>query len=48
MFVGPMASFIVEDVTSKSPHLTKEELIEALAKEIPNPQQVNDFIAKFN
>ena len=47
LFVGPMASFIVEDVTSKFPHLTKEQLIEALAKEIPNPQQANDFIAKF-
>ncbi len=41
--VGPMASFLLEDTLAQSPQLTPEQLVEALAAEIPNPQRAKEF-----
>jgi serine/threonine protein kinase len=42
-YIGPMASLILEDVLAQNLHLTASELVEAIAAEIPNPQQARAF-----
>ncbi len=41
--MGPMASFLLEDILAQSPHLAIEQLIEALVAEIPDPQRAQEF-----
>lgn len=44
--VGPMASYILEDILAQQPQLTALALIELLAAEIPDQRQANQFRAK--
>lgn len=41
--MGPMASFLLEDILAQSPHLAIEQLIEVLVAEIPDHQRAQDF-----
>jgi serine/threonine-protein kinase len=41
--VGPMASYLIDDVLSDFPHLSAAELVARLAAEIPDPQKAADF-----
>ncbi len=41
--IGPMASYIVEDLLDQNPHLTRQQLIAAIAAEIPSPEQATKF-----
>jgi serine/threonine-protein kinase len=41
--IGPFASALLEDTLAQSPHLTPEQLIEALTAEIPDPQRAQEF-----
>ncbi|MEI2578436.1 serine/threonine protein kinase [Scytonema sp. PRP1] len=42
-FVGPFASFVLEDTLAQNPQITPEELVEALAAKIPHQQRAQDF-----
>ncbi|NJM72913.1 MAG: serine/threonine protein kinase [Scytonema sp. RU_4_4] len=42
-FVGPFASFVLEDTLSQNPEMTPEELIEALVEKIPYQQRAQEF-----
>lgn len=37
--IGPMANLIVDEILAGSPHLTPRQLVEAIAAEVPLPQQ---------
>lgn len=41
--MGPMASFLLEDILAQSPHLAIEQLIEVLVAEIPDQQRAQEF-----
>ena len=41
--MGPMASFMLEDILAQSPHLAIEQLIEVLVAEIPDHQRAQEF-----
>ncbi|PSB15274.1 serine/threonine protein kinase [Phormidesmis priestleyi ULC007] len=41
--IGPMAKYILEEILLNAPDLSSKELIEAVAAEIPNPQQAAKF-----
>jgi hypothetical protein len=41
--MGPMASFLLEDILAQSPHLAIEQLIEVLVAEIPDHQRAQEF-----
>ena len=41
--IGPIASLILEDTLVQHPNLEPQQLVEALAAEIPNPQRAKDF-----
>jgi serine/threonine protein kinase len=41
--IGPMASFLLEDTLAEFPQMTPEQLVEALAAEIPNTQRAQEF-----
>lgn len=41
--IGPMASFIVDDVLTRFPDATPQELIQAIATEIPDSKQSQEF-----
>ncbi|HHP7243513.1 MAG TPA: protein kinase domain-containing protein, partial [Elainellaceae cyanobacterium] len=41
--VGPVAQFIIDDLLSEDPNLSPAQLVEAIAAEIPNPQQAEAF-----
>ena len=41
--IGPMAKYILEEILFNRPDLSSKELIEAVAVEIPNPQQAAKF-----
>lgn len=41
--IGPMANSLLEDTLNHCPHLTPEQLVETLAKEIPNLQRAQLF-----
>ena len=41
--MGPMASFVLEDILAQSPHLAIEQLIEVLVAEIPDHQRAQEF-----
>ncbi|MEG4594972.1 hypothetical protein QUB00_24650 [Microcoleus sp. F8_C2] len=41
--IGPMASFLLEDILAQSPHLAIEQLIEVLVAEIPDHQRAQEF-----
>ncbi|MGH8001287.1 MAG: protein kinase domain-containing protein [Brasilonema sp.] len=42
-FVGPFASFVLEDTLAQNPEITPEELIEALVEKIPYQQRAQEF-----
>jgi serine/threonine protein kinase len=42
-YIGPMASFILEDILTQSPEISRQQLIKAIAAEIPNSQQAKAF-----
>jgi serine/threonine-protein kinase len=42
-FVGPFASFVLEDTLTQNPQITPEQLIEALVAKIPHQQRAQDF-----
>ncbi len=42
-FIGPIASFILEDILDKYPQIAPQQLIEMLAVEITNPQEAQEF-----
>ncbi len=42
-FIGPIASFILEDTLDKYPQIAPQQLIEMLAVEITNPQKAQEF-----
>ncbi|WP_199313517.1 protein kinase [Leptolyngbya sp. FACHB-671] len=44
--IGPMADYIVEDILSQTPHLKPEQLVQAIAAEIPNSKQAEAFQQK--
>ncbi len=44
--IGPMANFIVQETISKQPNLSRKQLVEALAKQIPTPQKAQEFSRK--
>lgn len=46
--IGPMANFLIEDTISQFPQITPEQLVEALATEIPNPQRAQEFRKRIN
>ncbi|MDJ0706255.1 MAG: protein kinase [Leptolyngbyaceae cyanobacterium MO_188.B28] len=41
--IGPMASYIVEDVLDQHPNITPRQLVEHLANEIADPHQAAEF-----
>ncbi|HEY9672758.1 MAG TPA: serine/threonine-protein kinase [Waterburya sp.] len=41
--IGPMASCILDETLTKYPDLSEEQLVEALATEIPHPQKAQQF-----
>ncbi|MGJ3254681.1 MAG: protein kinase domain-containing protein [Elainellaceae cyanobacterium] len=41
--VGPVAQFIIDDLLSDDPNLSPAQLVEAIAAEIPSPQQAETF-----
>jgi serine/threonine protein kinase len=41
--IGPMANSLLEDTLTQFPHITPEQLVETLAKEIPNLQRAQVF-----
>jgi hypothetical protein len=41
--IGPMAKYIVEDTLEENPHISVQQLIEALAVRIPNAKQAAEF-----
>ena len=41
--MGPMASFLLEDILAQSPHLMPQQLIEVLVAEIPDHQRAQEF-----
>jgi len=45
-YIGMMAKCILEDTLDDSPSLSEEQLVEALAAAIPNPQQAAEFKKK--
>lgn len=47
-FVGPFASFVLEDTLNKNPQITPEELIEALVEKIPYQQRAQEFKKRIN
>jgi serine/threonine protein kinase len=42
-YIGPIAKFLVKDTLAKQPHLAPEDLIVALAQQIPQPSQAIEF-----
>ncbi len=42
-FIGPIASLVVKKTLDGNREMNKREFIEALAREIPNPQLANEF-----
>ncbi len=42
-FVGPFGSFVFEEVLAQSREITPQQLVEALAAEIPHPQRAQEF-----
>jgi serine/threonine protein kinase len=45
-YIGPMASMIIEEVLIESPDASPYNFIQILAREIPNPQDANEFSRK--
>lgn len=41
--IGPMASFLLEDILAQSPHLMPQQLIEVLVAEISDHQRAQEF-----
>lgn len=41
--IGPMAHFIMEQTLMKSPQLTRQQLVEALAVHVPDAQSAHSF-----
>lgn len=42
-FVGPFASFLIEDTLAQNPQITPEQLVQALVEIIPNHQRAQEF-----
>ncbi|GAB1540600.1 serine/threonine-protein kinase [Scytonema sp. NUACC21] len=41
--IGPIAAFIVQDTLESCPQISPQELVKALAAEIPDPQKADEF-----
>lgn len=41
--IGPMASFILDDVLAQAPPTTPQQLVRAIAAEIPDPKKAQEF-----
>ncbi len=41
--IGPMASYLLNEVLAKNPGISAQQFVEELAEEIPNPQQAQAF-----
>ncbi len=41
--IGPVASFILEDILAQAPQIAPQQLVESLAVEITNPQKAQEF-----
>ena len=42
-YLGRMASYVLTETLEENPHLSPQQLVEALATEISNPQQAREF-----
>ncbi|MGB6299985.1 MAG: serine/threonine-protein kinase [Rivularia sp. (in: cyanobacteria)] len=42
-YIGPMANFIIEDILASNPQATPDQLVELLAREIPDSQMAIEF-----
>lgn len=42
-FIGPIAPFVCQRILKKNPDFSLSELVEALVKTIPNPEQAKEF-----
>ncbi|ARV59756.1 serine/threonine protein kinase [Nostocales cyanobacterium HT-58-2] len=42
-FIGPFASFVIEDALAQNPQLTLEQLVDVLVGKIPHPQRAEEF-----
>ena len=43
LYIGPIARYILEEILAEHPNISAPQLVEALAAEIPNPQQAIKF-----
>ena len=41
--IGPFANFMIDDILDQKPHISPHELVQILAKEIPDPNQAKEF-----
>ncbi|NJK40758.1 MAG: serine/threonine protein kinase [Acaryochloridaceae cyanobacterium SU_2_1] len=46
-FIGPIAPIVYQRTVTEHPHLTEKELVKRLSEQIPNPQQANEFLRRF-
>lgn len=42
-YIGPMANFIIDDILAKNPQITPHQLVDLLAREIPDSQMAIEF-----
>ncbi|MBP5977761.1 serine/threonine protein kinase [Brasilonema sp. CT11] len=47
-FVGPFASFVLEDTLNKNPEITPEQLVEVLVEKIPDQRRAQEFKKRLN
>ncbi|KAB8331431.1 serine/threonine protein kinase [Scytonema tolypothrichoides VB-61278] len=47
-FVGPFASFVLEDTLDKNPQITPEQLVEVLVEKIPDQRRGQEFKKRLN
>jgi serine/threonine-protein kinase len=45
--IGPIASFLLQDLVSRNPHITQAQLIQALVEMIPDPRAAQQFQKRF-
>ncbi len=46
--IGPFAQFMIDDILAQQPQINRQQLIAALASEIPNPTEAEDFMRKLS
>jgi serine/threonine protein kinase len=42
-YIGPMATYILEDILMQFPQMTRQQFVRAIAAEIPDPKQAKEF-----